>query len=112
VLRTIRFVSSLPVWGVKFHQLQVVRGTPLEEMYKRGGIKALNLEDYASVVVDCLELLPDEVVVHRLSGDTPGELLVAPRWGVNKFVVTDGIERLLRQRHTYQGAKCLHTAID
>ena len=112
VLRTIRFVSSLPVWGVKFHQLQVVRGTPLEEMYKRGGIKTLNLEDYASLVVDCLELLPDEVVVHRLSGDTPRELLVAPEWGVNKFVVTDRIERLLEERHTCQGAKCLHTAID
>jgi radical SAM protein (TIGR01212 family) len=102
---TIKFISNLPVCGVKFHQLQVVRGTPLERMYKRGEIKALNLEEYASVVVDCLELLPDEVVVHRLSGDTPGDLLVAPRWGVNKFVVTDRIERLLRQRHTCQGAK-------
>jgi radical SAM superfamily enzyme len=105
IINTIRFISSLPVWGVKFHQLQVVRGTPIEGMYNRGEIKVLrtakgsqdirgstaynsgsdrlsncsaqvlHLEQYASLVVDCLERLHPDVVIHRLSGDTPREFL-------------------------------------
>jgi radical SAM protein (TIGR01212 family) len=135
IINTVRFISKLPVWGVKFHQLQVVKGTPLEKMYNRGEIKVLrtakdsqktcvstdhnvrnerlyncspqvlDLEDYTALVVDCLELLPPYVVVHRLVGDTPKGFLAAPLWGVNKFVVTDGIERLLQKRGSRQGAK-------
>jgi radical SAM protein (TIGR01212 family) len=140
IINTIRFISSLPVWGVKFHQLQVVKGTPIEGMYNRGEIKVLrtakgsqdingstaynsgaynsgsdhlnncspqvlHLEQYASLVVDCLERLHPDVVVHRLSGDTPREFLVAPLWGVNKFIVAERIERLLQKRGTRQGAK-------
>lgn len=105
VINTIKFIAGLPVWGVKFHQMQVVKGTPLERMYNNKEIKTLNLEDYASLVVDCLELLPEDVIVHRLSGGVPRGFLAAPLWGVNKFEVTDRIEGLLAERETRQGAK-------
>ncbi len=105
VINTIKFIAGLPVWGVKFHQLQVVKGTPLERMHNDGQIKSHSLEDYASLVVDCLELLPEDVIVHRLSGDAPRGFLAAPPWGVNKFEVSDRIERLLAERDTRQGGK-------
>ncbi|MBI5559794.1 MAG: TIGR01212 family radical SAM protein [Deltaproteobacteria bacterium] len=105
MLDTVRFISELPVWGIKFHQLDVVKGTALEEMYGRGGFKILSLEEYAQIVVESLELLPPGVTIHRLSGTTPSRLLIEPRWGLDKFLVKAGIERLLEEKDTRQGAK-------
>lgn len=107
MLATARFLSGLPVWGVKFHQLQVLRGTPLEEMYYSGAVKCLELEDYAALVVECLELLPPEMVIHRLSGDVPLRYVVAPKWGANKFMINSAIEKLMAGKKTFQGAKLL-----
>lgn len=104
-LKTMDFLAGLPVWGVKFHQLQVVKGSHMEEEWRRGEIRTLSLPEYADAVVRCLERLPEEVVIHRLSGDVPGELLVSPVWGANKFMVMEKITGLLRERNTRQGAK-------
>ncbi len=105
ILDTIGFVSSNKVWGVKFHQMQILKGTPLEEVFTRGGITPVALEEYVSLVVDCLELLAPGVVVHRLAGDVPLEYLVAPRWDANKLEVAARIEALLEARGTRQGAR-------
>ena len=105
MLDTARFVSRLPVWGIKFHQLQVLKGTPLERAYNAGGVKCLSLEEYAGLVVECLELLPPETVIHRLCGDAPQRCLIAPRWGANKFMVMEKITRLLIEKNTFQGAR-------
>ena len=104
ILSTARFLSGLRPWGVKFHQLQVVKGTPLEEAYNIGELKVLGLEEYATLVVECLELMPPETLIHRLVGDTPERYLVAPRWGVNKFVVAETILKTMREKGTRQGA--------
>lgn len=104
-LRTMNLLGRVNVWGVKFHQLQVLRGTALEELYDKGQIKTLGLEEYAGLVVDCLEVLPPRVIVHRLCGDAPLKYLVAPRWGVNKFIVMDRILKTFMQRDTRQGAR-------
>lgn len=104
ILNTMDFVSALPVSGIKFHQLQVIKGTRLEEDWRRGEVKTLSLEEYADMVVKCLERLPPEMIIHRLCGDVPRRLLLAPVWGVNKFMIIDKIEGLLRERRTRQGA--------
>lgn len=104
-LKTMDFLAGLPVWGVKFHQLQVVKGSQMEGEWRRGEIRTLSLPEYADAVVKCLERLPEEVVIHRLSGDVPDELLVSPVWGVNKFMVMEKITGLLMERNTRQGAK-------
>ncbi|MBI5643878.1 MAG: TIGR01212 family radical SAM protein [Deltaproteobacteria bacterium] len=105
VLNTIDFVSKLPLRGIKFHQLQVIKGTRLEEMYLNGEAKVLSLDEYASIVVECLEILPPDLVIHRLSGDTPKSFLVAPKWGANKFMIAERIVGLLKDRKTFQGAR-------
>lgn len=104
-LNTMDFLAGLPVWGVKFHQLQVVKGSPIEEAWRRGELMTLSLDEYADAVVKCLERLPEDVVIHRLSGEVPKELLVSPVWGENKFKVIEKITGLLRERNTRQGAK-------
>ncbi len=93
MLRTMEFLSDLDIWGIKFHQLQIMRGTPLYESYKRGRVKTLGLEEYTWLVIRCLDALPPEVVVHRLCADTPDAFLVAPQWGLNKFMILERITR-------------------
>jgi len=105
VLKTIDLVSGLKVWGIKFHQLQVLRGAPLEEVYRHGHVKTLGLEEYIRLVIECLENLPPAVVVHRLFGDAPGDYLLAPKWGLNKFVVLERILERMAQMGTRQGAR-------
>ncbi|TAN61312.1 TIGR01212 family radical SAM protein [bacterium] len=105
MLRTVRFLSDLPVWGVKFHQLQVLKGTRLEEMYNNGEVSCLPLAEYVAIVVECLELLPPNVVIHRLSSDAPLKYIVAPKWGINKFIIISAIEKLMVEKKTFQGAK-------
>ena len=104
VLRTIEFLADLGVWGVKFHQMQVLKDTPLEAMYQDGKLKTLGLDEYAGLVIDCLERISLDTVIHRLSGDVPRAFLVAPRWGANKFVVAERIISLMAERRTFQGA--------
>ena len=107
MVATARFIATLPVWGVKFHQLQVVAGTPLEKLYDNTNRRSLplTLDEYTDAVVECLEVLSPDTVVHRLVGDTPRKMLVGTGWGVDKGEVIKKIEAILLERGTFQGAK-------
>lgn len=105
IINTMRFIASLPVWGVKFHQLQVLKGTRLEEAWKRGEVETLSIDEYASIVADCLEELPPRMVVHRLCGDAPLRYIVAPKWGGGKFRIIEKITAVLKERKSFQGAR-------
>jgi radical SAM protein (TIGR01212 family) len=105
IINTMRFISSLPVWGIKLHQLQVLKGTRLEEAWKRGEVATLSLDEYAALVAECLELLPPGMVVHRLCGDAPLRYIVAPKWGAGKFKIIEKIAGVMIEKGTYQGAK-------
>ncbi len=104
-LRTARFLAGLGVWGVKFHQMQVVKGTALEREYLKGGVKTPGLEEYASIVVECMRILPPDTVIHRLSGDVPERFLASPEggWGVNKFVIAERVISRMKKQGSRQG---------
>ena len=103
MLDTARFLSGLPLKGVKIHLLYVVRGTSLETLYKNGVFQCLEREAYLDLVVDFLELLPPDMVIHRLTGDPVNEELVAPLWALNKSENLNLIRRKLERRDTWQG---------
>ena len=105
MLATSSFLSGLGIWGIKLHHIHIHKGTRLEEMYKSGEFNPLGLDEYADIAVEFLERLPEDVVIHRLCGDTSRRFLVAPDWSVNKFVILDRIHRLLEKRNAYQGVK-------
>jgi len=104
MLDTARFLARLNIWGVKVHNIQVHKGTRLEDMYKKGEFLPIGLDEYISLVVDILEVLPPDTLIHRLSGDTPRRFLVAPEWA-NKGVILEKIHRLMEERETYQGVR-------
>jgi hypothetical protein len=105
MLATAELLNGLGVAGVKLHQLHVMKGTRLEEMYRNGEVQLLELDGYASLVCDFLERLAPQVLVHRLVGDG-GLNLVAPKWGASKFVCLNAINVELERRGTRQGSLC------
>ena len=102
-LETVGFVARSGVWGVKIHLLHVQRDTDLYEAYQASPFPLLEREEYIDLVCDALELLPPEVVIHRLTGDGNKKLLEAPRWSLDKLRVLSGIDRELRMRESWQG---------
>lgn len=105
MLATARAVAELPLQGVKLHLLHVLRGTPLEIIYQREPFALLTREEYVALVVDILEILPPEMVIHRLTGDGPPEELIGPLWSRKKWEVLNAIDTELERRDTWQGKK-------
>jgi radical SAM protein (TIGR01212 family) len=103
ILATARYLAALRLDAVKLHHLHVVRHTVLEKLYHRGEVPLFSLDDYASLVVDCLEVLPPDMIIMRLMGDAPREMLVAPTWSLDKRLALRRIEQELEHRDTYQG---------
>ena len=108
MLETADFIASLRLDGVKIHPLHVIRGTKLAEIYQEKPFKLLELEEYAKLVVDFIERLPEKTVIQRITGEAPPELLVGPSWCIQreKPKVIEAIRREFERRDTRQGAKC------
>lgn len=103
ILSSIKYVGRQPVQGIKLHLLHILKNTPLNDLYLNSPFHILELEEYIDLVVDCLELLPQHIVIHRMTGDGPKELLIAPSWSKNKRAVLNGIHKRLKERNTWQG---------
>ena len=98
MLDTARYLAGLdpPLFGIKIHMLHVIRGTQLAAEYLEDPFSLLTLEEYADLVVESLKILPEKTVLHRMTGDAPGKLLIAPEWTRNKKKVLNTINRKLR----------------
>ncbi|HIU79090.1 MAG TPA: TIGR01212 family radical SAM protein [Candidatus Avilachnospira avicola] len=110
-LRTIRYLAGFEtggrhIDGIKIHLLHVLEGTELCRLYREGRahIKEYTLPEYADLIADILEILPADIVVHRLTGDAPKRLLVAPLWSGDKKRVLNTITRRLSERNVIQGS--------
>ena len=105
ILESVKYVADTHTWGVKFHLLYIQRETDLYKYYLSNPFPIFNRDEYISLVVDGLELLPDNMVTHRLTGDGKRDLLYEPRWSLDKLRVLSGIDKELRIRNSYQGIK-------
>jgi len=112
-LRTGALLSELRVEGVKFHNIQVLKDTKLEEIYKKGDFKPIEMEEYVNSVVDILEILPETTVIHRLAGEADPKWLIAPEWAFSKWKILSEIKKELERRDTWQGKRigAFHTFI-
>jgi hypothetical protein len=111
MLATAQFLADLPVAGVKLHLLYVVRGTPLDRLYRAGTYRCLPQAAYVELVCDFLECLPEQVVIQRLTGDPHPAELVAPQWSLRKRETLDMIKATLEQRDTWQGKRRGHNRL-
>ncbi|MBI3008167.1 MAG: TIGR01212 family radical SAM protein [Candidatus Omnitrophica bacterium] len=105
MMETAAAISRMKIDGIKLHNLHVVKGTVLEKMFLNGECGILTLEEYVRLVCNFLELLPPEVVVQRLCGDAPEDLLLAPQWCRNKSLVLSEVDKEFIRRNSWQGSQ-------
>lgn len=102
MLESIKYISDKKVWGLKLHLLHVLKNTDLERLYQETNFKILSQDEYVSLICDCIELLPEDIVIHRITGDGKRSELVSPLWSLNKKQVLNDIDAEFVRRNTYQ----------
>lgn len=105
MLNTVKYLNKLDIQGIKIHMLSITKDTPIEKMYQEKKFKLLSKEEYIDIVVDQLELLREEIVIHRITGDPKLDELIEPTWLTKKFCVLNDIDKEMVRRDTYQGIK-------
>lgn len=103
MLETAQAVAKLNVQGIKIHMLHVIKNTLLAHQYKKNPFPLLTMEEYIDLVIRQLEILPPNMVIHRLTGDAVRKHLIAPDWTIKKWVTLNALDRELKARNTYQG---------
>ncbi|MBA4348848.1 MAG: TIGR01212 family radical SAM protein [Thermodesulfovibrio sp.] len=100
-------ISGMPLEFLKIHQLQVIKDTPLAEIYMREPFHTFEYEEYLNFLVDFIERLSPEIVLQRLFATSPDEILIAPRWEKSRQEIILDIEKRFIQRNAFQGSKCV-----
>ena len=103
MLDTVRYLADLHIDGIKLQLLHVLKGTDLDVIYQSGAFRTMELEEYLELVGDCLKLLPQDIVIHRVSGDGPKSILTAPLWSGNKRLVLNSMAKYFRENEVWQG---------
>lgn len=104
MLETVKYVGKRTD-GVKLQLLHILKDTDLLDDYNAGKFKELTLDEYIDILCDCIEVLPQNVVIHRITGDGDKKQLVAPLWSADKKNVLNSINRIFSQRNITQGKR-------
>ena len=105
MLETVRYLNKLDIQGIKIHMLFILKSTPIENLYNSTHFHVLSKEEYIDIVIEQLEVLRPEIVIHRITGDPIKELLIEPDWLLKKFSVLDDIDKEMVKRDSFQGKK-------
>lgn len=105
MLETIKYLSKLDIQGIKIHMLFILKNTELASFYKKEKFHILTKEEYVNIVCDQLELLRDDIVINRITGDPDRNLVIEPKWLLKKFCVLNEIDKEMARRNSYQGIK-------
>lgn len=105
MMQTAKAVADMGADGIKIHLLHIIKDTPLRDFLNNGQIVPMEQEEYINLVCDQLEILPEEMVIHRLTGDGKRDELLAPLWSLKKWEVLNRIDDEMKKRGTFQGSK-------
>ena len=103
VFATMDYLNGLSISGIKLQLLHVLKNTDLAADYAAGKFEVLEQEAYLTLVIDCLRRLRPDLVIHRVTGDGPGDLLIAPTWSQAKRAVLNELHHRMKEEHAYQG---------
>lgn len=107
MLDTIKYLNKFPIHGIKLQLLHILTDTDLAKEYKKNPFKVLSLEEYTDILIKLLEHLRPDIVVHRMTGDGPKKILIAPEWSKNKRNVLNYINKQFTINNTTQGSHYL-----
>lgn len=105
---TVEFINKHEIQGLKIHSCYVVKNTVLCDMYESGKYSPISLEEYLESVSYILTHISPDIVIHRVSGDAPKDLLVAPEWNSHKKWIINGLDKLLKENDLWQGMEYSH----
>jgi len=105
VCNTARFINSLNIMGVKIHSTYIIKNTMLEKLYKDGKYNPITLEYYVDNVCDIISNLRPDIVICRITGDAPKDILVEPKWNLRKKIILNEINKSLEEKNIFQGDK-------
>lgn len=105
ILKTVDFAVRCGTDGIKLQLLHILKDTDLYEDYKNGIVKPLTIEEYMEILFSCIERIPQNIVIHRITGDAPKKYLVEPIWSADKKNVLNTINREMENKNIIQG-KC------
>jgi len=100
---TVEFINKHKIQGLKIHSCYVVENTVLADMHRSGKYKAISLDEYLENATYILTHINPNIVIHRVSGDAPKDLLVAPDWNSHKKWIMNGLDKLLKEQNLWQG---------
>lgn len=103
ILNTMKYLNHQDIQGIKLQLLHVLRGTDLASDYEKGMFRTYERDEYISLVISCLEHLRPDMVIHRITGDGPKDLLIAPLWASRKREVLNLLHHQMKENHNYQG---------
>ena len=103
MIESAKWLSKQPVSGVKIHMLHLLKNTPMGNDYLKEPFPMLSMEEFIDVVIAQLEVLPPEMIIHRITGDAPIDDLIEPQWTIKKRVVLNNLDKEMKKRNTYQG---------
>ncbi|QIL46058.1 TIGR01212 family radical SAM protein [Vagococcus coleopterorum] len=99
-----RTIQDSDIQGIKLHLMHLMTNTKMVRDYVSGNLTLMEKDDYVTVICDQLEMIPKEIVIHRLTGDAPRETLIGPMWSLKKWEVLNAIDDELARRQTCQGS--------
>lgn len=105
MIETVKYLNTLDIQGIKIHMLHILKNTTLEKIYTKEKFHILEKEEYIDIVIEQLEHLNPNIVIHRITGDPKVDELIEPSWLVKKFCVLNDIDKEMVKRDTYQGKK-------
>lgn len=100
-----RCVSDNEIDGIKLHLLHLMTSTKMQRDYHEGRLKLLSMDEYVNIICDQLEIIPKNIVIHRITGDAPRDMLIGPMWSLKKWEVLNAIDKEMERRGSYQGCK-------
>lgn len=103
MINTIKYLGNSDIQGIKIHLLHLLEGTPMVKLYREGKLRFLKRGEYIDIITEAITLLPENVVVHRLTGDAPRKLLIGPIWSLKKWEILNAIDHKLEEEDLYQG---------
>ena len=103
MLNTIKYLNQFDYQGIKIHLLHIMKNTKMGEDYLKNPFKTLTLAEYVDIVTEQIRILKPSIIIHRLTGDAPRDLLIEPLWSLKKFVVMNEIDKEMRKKNAYQG---------
>lgn len=103
MLKTINYIAHSGAKGIKLHLLHLMENTPMVKLYEQGKLEFLSQEDYIELITEGITLLPKDMIVHRLTGDAPRNLLIGPMWSLKKWEVLNSIDKVMEENDLWQG---------